>query len=475
MNDATSSIVGLLGGGSGVDMTKLAGDLAANRFAARIAQLERKAEALELKVSAAATLKSQLFQLSSALGDRIRSGDLAPQATVGNGAVASASVAAGGTASGTYSLEVRKLATAQTLATAPYSSALELVGEGTLTIRFGSTAGGSFNSDSSQSPIGIDVGPDDTLEDVARSINATRSGVTAYVANTAEGTQLVIKGTDGEMNGFRVEASGSPVAPAPGNINYLAWDPATDGGELMQSATDAQFLFDGLEMTSSGNVIRDLPGGLTLTLAATNIGAPTRIGFGQKDAQIGKVMQDLIAVLNDVAGQLQQTANPLGGELGNDAGARALKRQLTGLASQIVMPGAAPGDPRTLGDLGLSINRDGTFRLDQARLDKTLNDHPQATAAMFTTGLYGVFATVDSLSRSAGATTNPGSIGGSITRYTSQRARIDEQLSNIAEEQGRLREQMVKNFSWADRRVSQSQSTLSFLQSQIDSWNAGRD
>ncbi|QQN75499.1 hypothetical protein [Croceicoccus sp. YJ47] len=51
MDSSTTSIVSALGAGSGVDMAKLASDLAAARFASKIAQLENRAETLDLRIS----------------------------------------------------------------------------------------------------------------------------------------------------------------------------------------------------------------------------------------------------------------------------------------------------------------------------------------------------------------------------------------------------------------------------------------
>ncbi|WP_170004335.1 flagellar filament capping protein FliD [Pseudopontixanthobacter vadosimaris] len=476
MNSTTSSIVGALGGGSGVDMVKLAGDLSAARFAPRIAQLEGRAEQLDLRISSAGALKSSLTQLASALGERIRTGDLAPRIAVGNAAVATASVSPGGVAEGSYSLEVTRLASRQMLALSPFGSAQDPVGEGTLTFRFGTVDGGSFNEDAARPVLQIAISASDTLEDVARAVNLAGGSLSAYVANGAEGAQLVLKGQDGAMNGFTVEGSGASASGAPGagNIDYLNWNPATDSGQIKAAAADAAFTLDGIAMTSPSNNVTGLPQGLNLVLQGTNAGSPTALTFSDRGPQIESVVNDLVLAMNDIAAQLKQNADPLGGELGNDPGARTLKRELAGLAGRTVMPNAAPGAPRTLGDLGLVYDRDGTFRLDTQRLKNTLARSPAESTAMFTTGFHGVYASIDNLARSAGASMNPGSIGGSVRRYTAQREKIGEQLTDIAIQQDTLRSQMVKNFAWADRNVAQSQSTLSFLQGQIAIWNADR-
>jgi len=158
--------------------------------------------------------------------------------------------------------------------------------------------------------------------------------------------------------------------------------------------------------------------------------------------------------------------------LGNDPGARRLKREMASLPGAIIMPNAASGEPNSFADLGLALNRDGTFRLDSERLNETLDASPEAASAMFTTGLYGIFATFDSLARETGTASDPGTLGGSVARYTSQSKTIAEQLSVIADQQETLRARLTTTFSRSDRQVSASQSTLSFLQAQIELWNA---
>lgn len=306
--------------------------------------------------------------------------------------------------------------------------------------------------------------------------------LTAYVANSEAGARLVFKGADGAANGFTVEGAGpsasgttilgEPIASAQGNINYLSWDPSTDAGELRQTAQDAEFLFDTIAMTSASNQVSSLPGGLSLTLSGTNTGAATRIGFVKGDAAIQSVMGDFVAALNDISAQLRDAADPLGGELGSDSGARRLKRDLAALAGTEVMPNAAAGEPRTLGDLGLAINRDGTFRLDTERLNGTLASNSEAASAMFTTGLFGVFATIDDLARATASSADPGTLAGSVKRYTASAERVDEQLAKIAEQQATLTTRLTAQFAASDRQVSASQSTLTFLRNQIAVWNA---
>jgi flagellar hook-associated protein 2 len=192
-------------------------------------------------------------------------------------------------------------------------------------------------------------------------------------------------------------------------------------------------------------------------------------------AAVSGFMQDFTAALNELAAGLNEATSPQGGDLARDPGARALRQALTGLAGTVIMPTAGPGQPRTLAELGLATNRDGTFRLDAARLTAALKANPDGVAAMFTTGIHGVFASLDRLARSAGAVGNPGSLGGSVSRYSALKTRLGEEAADLADAQAALRAQLAKRFAATDSRVGASRGTLSFLQNQIDAWNAQRD
>ena len=474
MENAGSSIISALGAGSGVDFISLADELSDATYAFQCDTLNSRNETLEARISAASIIRSSLTDFASALGDRVRTGDLSPQGSVANPAVANVITAPGTTPNGSYSLEVTQLAQSQTLVTPDYSSQDDLVGEGKLNIRFGEVSGANFSEDTSQDALNITVEATDTLASLALKITSESNGeLDAYVANGINGAQLVIKGQDGAQSGFVLDGQSSASSPSPtvGDLSYLSWDPTNDAGELRESSQDALFVLDTVQMSNASNTVTGLPEGMTLNLTSTNTGAPTTVSFETDLSAISEVMDDFVVSLNAVAAQLNEAAAPLGGLLGSDSGARNLRSDLRDLTTQTVMPTADEGEPSTLADLGLSLNTDGTFSLDTARLAETLATSPGGTAAMFTTGAFGVFGTMDKLARDNTLSSDPGSLGGSVSRYETLMENNDDRLERIAEQQESLRERLTSSLISAEVRVAASQSTLTFLQQQIDAFN----
>jgi flagellar hook-associated protein 2 len=225
-------------------------------------------------------------------------------------------------------------------------------------------------------------------------------------------------------------------------------------------------------MSSASNSVTDLVPGLSLTLTGTNPGALTTVRFSDPASAVTTFMNDLTGALNEFAAELNKDVDSQNGDLSRDSGARALRRMMATLAGTIVMPGAANGEPRTLADLGLATNRDGTFRLDTARLAATTKASPAGVSAMLTNGIYGVYATLDKLGRTVSSPTDPGTLAGSMRRLTDQKTKLATEKTDLAAAQEKLRSQLVTRFAGTDSRVGASRATLSFLQNQIAAWNA---
>jgi flagellar hook-associated protein 2 len=463
-SSATANLVASLGGSTGVNASALAEQLAAAEYAPRLDRITSKSERLTTQISAASTLRGMISTLASSFGERVRAGDLAVSPVIANAAVATVSkgIASG---SGTASLEVTSLAKGQTITTPVLGAATSTTGSGTLTVRFGTVASGAFTADTARAAVDITIAQGATLSDVASAINNSGAGVTAYVAADADGARIVLKGKDGAANGFVLEATENPADPG---LSALAWNPASAPARLAAAASDAVFILDGVRQRSTSNTISEAAPGLNLKLTGTNPGAPTTISFSDPGTAITGAMQDLTSALNEMMAELNRSTDPVSGTLNADPGTRALRRSMATLAGSIVMPNAAAGAPSTLADLGLSTNRDGTFKLDTVRLAATLGRDPVGTSAMFTNGLFGVFSTFDKLSRTTTSNADGASIGGSIARMTTLQSTLSTKRTTLETKQEDLRVKLLSRYASLNRQVSGAQSTLSFLQARFN-------
>lgn len=484
-SSAGSTILSTLNSG-GIDWSALATNLSVAQFASQNGRLTTKSETLDAQISTASSLKSTLLTLTTSIATAVRTGDLSPQPSLSNSAVATPTLSGTSTPKGSYSVEVTQLAKAQTLASPTVATAATTVGAGTLTLRFGTiaqtastdangvtTTTSSFTEDTAHTAAAITIPAGATLADVATAINAAKAGVTAYVANTTGGPRLVMKGAEGAANGFILEATEDTANPG---LSQLAWAPATGAAsQLLQTSQNAAWKLDGLPMASTSNTIAEAIPGVNLKLTATNSGNPATLSFADNTSTISATMTDLVEALNELVAQVKDATDPVSGDLARDGGALALKRALSQLSGTTIMPNTASGEPRTLADLGVSIQRDGTFALDGTRLAKALSDNPTAVAAMFTNGLYGVYGTIDGLNRQMASTTNAYSLAASITRYTGLKTKVADSLTGLAGKQEALRVQLVSRFATTQTAVSASTSTLTFLKNQIDAWNSSNN
>ncbi len=467
-SSAVSTLISSLGSGSGVDMTALATNLANAEYAAKLDRLSTQADTLKQQISDAGNLKSLLTGLSSSIATRVRTGDLSPQPQIANASVASGTLSGTSTPTGSYSLEVSTLADNQVMTSPAYASGSSTVGAGTLTLRFGTVSTSGFTQDTSHTAVPVTIPAGSSLSDVAKAINAAGAGVTAYVANGRNGAQLVLKGQQGAADGFVLDASEDAANPG---LSNLAWTPGSDPTQLVRGAKDAALTIDGVAVMSASNTVTDAIPGVTLSLTGTNAGAPTTVSFSNTSSAVSSMMSDLTDALNDIASTLKTATDPATGDLARDSGARSLKTALSGLSGKTIMPGASAGAPSTLADLGLVLQRDGSFTLDTAKLSKTLASNPDAVAAMFTNGLYGVFGTVDSLARTVADPSSATSLAHSVTTYTAAQTQNAAQTTKLTDQETAERTRLIASLSAANTSVGASKSTMSMLQDQIDAWN----
>jgi flagellar hook-associated protein 2 len=363
----TTSIGFALGAGSGLDVRALVDDLAAAAKAPKEALIAQREQANQAKVSTLAQVGGAIDSFAAALSSLISGGTLYSQPSLSDASVFTASAVPGARLGAlSAEIEVTQLAKAQTLSSVPLAGASEPVGEGDLTI---TTASGSFT---------VTIGPaNDSLTGLAKAINDENAGVTASVVTDAAGARLVVKGGIGEAQAFTLSV---PAGTASGLERF-----ASAGMTLAQAAQDAILFVDGVEIHRAANSFSDLVPGVQIDLKSAKRGTAVSIGVTRPTAAIGQAVQDFVAAYNELATMIAEaTKAGVAGEAGalrGDVGVREMQRQLASLPTTVL---SSTGEgPRTLAEIGVRTNRDGTLSVNQARLQDVLASDPEGVEALF--------------------------------------------------------------------------------------------
>ena len=368
----TTSIGYALGIGSGIDIRALVNDLAAATKGPREALIVKRETANAAKVSSLAELSSAIDTFSTALSSLMSGGTLFAQPSVSDSTIFGASAIAGQRLGALSSeLEVVQLAKAQTLESVALASRTTAVGQGELTL---TTSTGSF-------ALTIDAA-NDSLDGLAETINAAATGVKASVVVDTNGARLVLKGATGEAEDFTLSVPGGTAS----GLERFAFDPLVTGGmTLAQAAQDAIVELDGVEVKRSTNSFSDLIDGIQIDLKKAAPGTIVSLGVTRPTAAITQGVNDFVAAYNEVMTMIATATaagvSGEGGPLRSDIGVREMQRQMRELPTKaLVNQGTGP---RTLAEIGVRTNRDGTLSVDAGKLETVLASDPEGVEALF--------------------------------------------------------------------------------------------
>jgi flagellar hook-associated protein 2 len=379
---AGSSILNALGAGSGIDTSALVTSLVSASFDPKDSALKTKEDANTAKISSLGTLSSGIDAFANALQQLVAGGTLRSQPSTSDSSVVTATAQAGASI-GTLAaqIDVRQVATAQSLVSGYVSGSTTAVGTGQLTLTVGT--GGSAQSFN----VTIDSS-NNTLAGLATAINATNSGttpsgLTATVVTDANGARLIVKGQSGAANSFTI--SGDANATSSGLIAYAS---TGTGAQMTQAqpAQDAIVRMDGVDTTHSTNTISDLIPGVTLNLISAKPGTTITMGVTRPTDAITQAVNDYVAAYNQLKGEID-TALAVGSN-GTDQGplhGNSAIQQMRTMLQRITSTALShyPNGPQTLAEIGVSTGQDGTLSVDSSKLSQALTAYPDAVEAMF--------------------------------------------------------------------------------------------
>lgn len=463
-----TSIVSALGAGSGIDIRSLVSQLAAAARGPADAQIATRQSRNSARISALAEVSGGISDFAASLAALVSSGGLSSKPSVSEPSLLSATAIAGATLRpGTAIVEIGQLASAQTLESQRFAAPETEVGTGSLTFTF---ADRSF---------AVTVGAgDNSVTGLASAINVANGGVTASLVTDTTGTRLVLRGASGEAQAFSVSAA--PDA-SPG-LERFAYGGVGSAMTLSQAASDAVIEVDGIEVRSMTNSFTSAIPGVQMDLKNVGSGQRITIGVERPAAALTTAVGDFVAAYNALMGRIGElTANRTGEAAGparGDTAISSLRAQLARLPGQ-VLSGSATG-PKTLAEIGVKTNRDGTLAVDSARLAQIVASDPASVEALFipagstgpatdTTGLPAALRVMrESLTGSSGPFTSANQ------RLSAEAKRISEDRAALERRSEKFSAQLLSTFTAMDRRVSAFKSTQTFLDQQIAVWASER-
>jgi len=471
--------IGSLGVGSGLDLETLLTKLVSAEGTPRLNILASREASIQADISAFGALKSALDKFRTAVSS-LSDADVLQSRTVstGNSKYFSATASESAVAA-EVSVQVLNTARAQKLVTtADFASASDTVGAGTLTISVG---GSSFDVTTTAATTLADLknlinsaagntGVNASLIVVARDPQDASAGTVArlVLAAKATGAENTIGVAANDVDGNNTDGAGLS------RFYFSAADTLNSQLGQQQAAADARIVVDGFTAFSSSNTFKDVLDGVTIT-ALRDPGDPLApdvetLTIAQDRSALGGRVNSFVTAYNDLMksiGQLSSydAATRKSGPLNGDSTIRGISSRLRAIIG--AAGGTGPVD--SLASLGITTQRDGTLKLDAARLATAMDDNFEGVGTLFA-GTSGIATRLgDALD----------SVLGSDGLLQARTQGLDRQLSSIGTEREqlnlrlqKLEEQYRARFAALDSLVSQLQNTGTFLSQQLANTSA---
>lgn len=265
-------------------------------------------------------------------------------------------------ASGTYEVSVSQIAKAAKLKSSAITSD-QTFSSGILAIKVGSGSTTLITPETN------------TLAGLRDAINASDAGASASLVKDGDNYHLVLTAKNTGANNT-IKITGTE------DYSMFSFDPsnssASTGMNQTQAAQDAKVTIDGVEVTSSTNAISDAISGITLNLTKeTKDGDSYTLDISNDKSAIQSSVSDLVNSYNTMMKQLStltayNSDTKTAGALQGDAGARSIINQIKNTMIQAV---SGNSSIRTLSDIGVSLQKDGTYELDSVKLNDAATDN----------------------------------------------------------------------------------------------------
>lgn len=219
------------------------------------------------------------------------------------------------------------------------------------------------------------------INNAVSSYNATATAngtatlnVTAASGSDANGTNLNIASTDGS--------------------SFTINQPAFNFTQA-NAATNASLTVDGIPVESATNTVTGAIPGVTLSLQGASVGTQVSLTIAPDASQISSAISQFVTDYNSAINLVNQeftvssstdssgNTTTSQGVLGSDPTIVNLQSVLEQAMSYVYTPSSGTTTVSSLGDLGITVNNDGTLSLDSDTLDNALTNDPSDVQNFF--------------------------------------------------------------------------------------------
>ena len=150
------------------------------------------------------------------------------------------------------------------------------------------------------------------------------------------------------------------------------------------TGTDASLTVDGIPITSATNTVTGAISGVTLFLNGQATGTEVGVSVGPDVSQASQAINSFVSAYNSLVSQVNgqfayDSTNQTSGPLASDSTVRMFQSEL------LAAPSYSGGGSviATLGNLGITMNDDGTLTVDSSTLSSAIQNNPGAVQAFF--------------------------------------------------------------------------------------------
>ena len=466
-----------IGAGGGFDTKAIVTALVNAEKATKQAAIDRRTKDVDASVSGMSQLKSSLATLQTAM-KRVDDKTDFNFSTVTNSAPTSLTTNfdASTALPGTYKVTVSQLAQNDVYQTAAVSETLE-VDTYTLSAAVASGGSASFTYGGTTYTKAFDTDAATTMNGLVAIINAGSAGSTVTAAATSSTVFTITKDAGSDTQMTKGTIGGTTDGSVDLTISTADTTAGSDGNKI-QAAQNATVSVNGLSVSSASNQVDGVVSGIKLNLMAVT-SADVVLSVSRDTGVAKAAIKDLVTAYNSFESVIKGltasgSATTEEGGLKSDASINSLK---TKVRSFLTSDSSTPGNTKvSMSDIGVSINRSGTFVVDDTVLSAALTSYYSDITMMFS-------ANTDSMTSYGVA--SRGIAGDLVTQIDAYLAfdglvklrekGYSSKAASLLTEQVALDKKMVsietrytKQFSTMSKIMDEMKSTQEYLKSSLD-------